>query len=114
MRVTYLLCKALYLHIVASVFDVGNEPVVLLGAPLGTRLNLHVLDGGDELVDDEVLKTDLSCELSDPVHKIFSLAMDHLSNVIKLALRHPVTRLDTLHFTINLLKLLLMGGVVVT
>jgi hypothetical protein len=66
-----------YLHVVTGKFDVGNSPVIHLVSPLGASLNLHVLLSRDELVDDQVLESNLASEFSDTVHQVFALTMDH-------------------------------------
>ena len=95
---------------VASEFNVGDEPVVSVGLPFGACLNLHVLDSWNELVDDEMLEADLSSELSDTIHEVFSLTMDDLSDVVELVLGHAEASLDTLRLILDFFELLLLRG----
>ena len=55
-----------------------------------------------------MLKPDLSCQLPDTVHEVFTLAMNNFGNVIKLILCHPESRRDSLGFSVNFLELLLL------
>lgn len=100
----------LLLDSVASVLDVGNQPIVFVRRPLSACLNLHVLDGRDELIDDQVLESDLTGQFTDAVHEVLTLTMDDFTNVIKLVLSHDVARLHTLCLSVDFLKLFLLRG----
>ena len=39
-------------YVVAGEIEVGDDPVVVLGFPIGATFDIHVLEGWDELVDD--------------------------------------------------------------
>lgn len=97
-----------YLHSVASIFNVWNQPVVFIGRPLGSCLNLHVLDRWNELINDEMLEPDLTGKLPDAVHEILTLAMNYLRNVIKLILGHPESCLNAQRLLVNFFQLLLL------
>ena len=97
-----------YLQNIASVLDIRDEPVVLIGGPLGPRLNLHILHRRNELVNDQVLQTDLASQLPDAVHEVLALAMDDLRDVIELVLGHAVACLHPLRLLVDLLQLFLL------
>jgi hypothetical protein len=58
----------MYLHVVASVLNIRDNPIISLVFPVRSCLNLHVLDGGDELINNQVLKTDLAGQLPNAIH----------------------------------------------
>lgn len=91
------------LHIVSSEFDVWNDPVVDFVLPAGPRFHLHVLHSRDELIDNEVLETDFSRQLSNTVHQILPLTMHDLCNVVQLVLGHAIAGLNTLDLSVSLL-----------
>ena len=63
-------------------------------APFTSSLNSHVLLGGLELVNDQVLESNLASQISDTVHQIFALAVNNVRDVLKLALGFVVLAPD--------------------
>ena len=57
-----------------------------------------------------MLEADLSSELSDTIHEVFSLTMDDLSDVVELVLGHAEASLDTLRLILDFFELLLLRG----
>jgi hypothetical protein len=99
--------SARHVHVVARVLKVGDHPLVDLIRPLSTTLKLHVLQRWNELIDDQVLQTDLSRQLSDPVHQVFTLLMDHLSEVFDLSLGMLEAASYSVGFLVNVCDFLL-------
>jgi len=56
----FLALGFLDLDVVASELHVREGPIVHILRPFGTTLDTHVLEGGDKLVDQEVLQADLT------------------------------------------------------
>ena len=108
--VRYAVGSTKYLQNISGVLDVRDEPVVLFGGPLGPRLDLHVLHGWNELIDDQMLQTDLSSQLSDAIHEILPFSVNDLSDIIELILGHAVARLDSLSLLVDLFEFFLLGG----
>jgi len=98
-----------YLHVVASVFGVRNDPVVDGVGPISTSFDLHVLLSRNELVDDQVLQPNLTSQLSDTLHQVFSLVVNNVSDIVELALGLLVLGPHFVNVLILLLKLLLLG-----
>ena len=99
-----------YLQNVSGVLNVRDEPVVLFGGPLGPRLDLHVLHRWNELINNQMLQTDLSSQLSDAIHEILPFSVNDLSDIIEFILGHAVARLDSLRLLVDLFELFLLGG----
>lgn len=54
-----------------------------LVSPLTAPLNPHVFLGRHELINDQVFESDLTSQLTDAVHQILPLTMNHLSNIVQ-------------------------------
>jgi len=91
----------LQFDVVACELNVGDSPVVQLVRPLSTSLDLHVLLSRDELVDDQVLQSDLAGQFSDTVHQVFALSVDDFLHVLHLVFGDRFTLLDTLNLLID-------------
>lgn len=78
--------------------------------PISAPLDLHILLGGYKLVDDQVLESDLTGELSNAVHEIFTFSMDNITDVIKFALSLLITAPDLVDVLVFLLKLFPLVG----
>ncbi len=90
-----------YLHIVASELEVRDPPVINLLCPLAPPFDSHVLLSRHELVDNQMLQSDLSSQLANPVHQVLPLAMDNFRNIVEVAF-------DLLVLPLHLVDLLLL------
>ena len=88
--------------VVASELHVRETPVVHVLVPLSSSLDPHILEGGDELVDQQMLQPDFPRQLTDSIHEVFSLSVDFLLQVVQL-----IASLD--HFAGKLLGQLLFN-----
>jgi len=60
--------RVMYLHVVTGVLNIRDDPVIGLVFPVRSCLNLHVLNRGDELINNQVLEPDLTGQLPDAIH----------------------------------------------
>ena len=64
----FLLASFLNANVVACILNIGQKPLVLVLVPFSASFDTEVLSGWNELVNDEVLHSDVSCQFSDSVH----------------------------------------------
>jgi len=107
---TFLLFGLLNLDIVSSILNIWNDPIVDIISPLCSLLNSHIFSWRNELINYQMLLSDFSCQFSDPVHQIFSLAMNNFIHVIKLSLHLAHFDRDFLDLLRLDLQLLLLTG----
>lgn len=110
LQLTLALLGLLLLDIVAGEFGVEDAPVVGLIAPHSAAFDPLVLVSRNELVDDQVLHTDLACQFTDTLHEVLAFAMDDLLHIVKLTADLADLRRDLHDFLRLDVKLLLLGG----
>lgn len=107
--VALLHLSLLLFDVVASELQIRDNPVVQVITPFRSALNSHVFLGWHELINNQVLESDLSGELTNTVHQVFALTVDHLCDVVEVRLRVLVLSLHLVDLLLLNIKLILLA-----
>ena len=102
------------LHVVASEFKIGDDPVVDFVGPFASPLDPHVLLRWHKLVDNQVFEPYFPCELTNSVHQVLALSVNNVSDVVKVSLRLLVLAPNLVYLLVLRLKLILFAAEVLS